>query len=514
MPVKISKVLRKKLPDTERDGIETSLLNKSGGVCFLCGEKFDTDLENIVADHDIPESDGGQTNLENLNLVHSPCNSFKRAHPTVEVRPYLKLTARMKSKGKPLKYDEALELLDISPERITIKLTKKKASLTLDSSTHESYPVFEEVNKEGTFKYFFAELPRSFIYNDDECQPRTIKPNHLWKIYSDISRNPLLESPACRLVKDEHITSDYKILMFDGQHKTLAFWIAGKEKIVVKVYINLTKDAAVRLVNSIQSKIKKLPLSPFELSAKMAEEWQERVEKYEEAVGTDNASEDGFIKWIEPDQKRRGKSAFEDALYQNIIDKEELDFSKLVGKPGEKKSKQFEITETIFKNKVLKPLLHIKPLKDFFPSSQGLRDREADNITKLLNIFYNLTFSKLDNNGSSPQDHIRAKRLLYQSSILYVMNILRGVFGHRLTVSSPKEFLEKDPTTNDWSLIEQDIKRLLNHPVWTAEFKTEKMISIKNSLEKNQDSKKSFEDVELKLGYVVGVDTLSSNCLD
>jgi hypothetical protein len=298
MAIKISSSLLKKLPQAKQESKEDftkRLWVKSGEKCFLCGGQLLEASKEIEADHDIPEAEGGKTELSNLNLTHSNCNSFKRSHPTVDVRPYLKVLQKINSSGGFLKYDQAAALLGIIPKKTAINIEDGKAKFTLpDGAVAEGY-IMEEKNKSGILKFCFIEATPEAIFNDDECQPRTIKPQHLWQLYSDVSRNPLHEQPACRIVRDDKSVNLYWLKMFDGQHKTLSFWISGRPKIAIKVYLDLTKDAAVRLVNSVQSKIKKLPLSPFELSAKMAEEWQQRIAEYEGSEGTENASEAGFI---------------------------------------------------------------------------------------------------------------------------------------------------------------------------------------------------------------------------
>lgn len=515
MPIKIGKTLIAKLPDHEKEDPKKVLLLKSGGVCFLCGGPLNEASDNIVLDHDVPEVDGGPTCINNLNLVHAECNSFKRDHRTVDVRPYLKLLCKIKEKGGFLAYDQAAGLMGIDPKPIALDDKGSSVCISYPDKSVKTFPVFSEKNKEGQFRFCFAEMPRNTIFNDEKCQPRAIKPQHLWQIYNDINRNPLHEAPACRLEAVSAGGNLFRPLMFDGQHKTLSFWIDGRDAIVTKIYLDLSREAAVRLVNSIQAKIKKLPLSPFELSAKMSEEWKERVSKYEEQVGTENASEDGFLKWVEKDEKSRAKAAFEDALLQNILDEEGLGFSSLISTGGDASSRKYQIKEAAFKNKVLKSLLHMAPLSEVFVESQKLRDREVDSIVRLLNVLFQQTFKPSDGDILSPQEEVRAERIIYQASLSYVSKLLRSVVGNRLYAPDGREFIEKEITSEQWALIEEDVRRLLNHPVWTAKLDaSNKMRAIADALSKNQDVARAFEAVGLKPGYVAGMDKLSPNCLD
>jgi hypothetical protein len=171
MAIKISKVLIKKLPKNEQDNVDQFLWTKSGEVCFLCGGTLNEAGEDIVADHDIPESDNGKTVLSNLNLTHVSCNSFKRNHPTVDVRPFLKLVRLMKDNGGFLKYNQAAKLLNINPSPIQISFDDNNATFKFADDSISSVPIYSETNKEDNFKFCFVEVPANAIYNDDECQP-------------------------------------------------------------------------------------------------------------------------------------------------------------------------------------------------------------------------------------------------------------------------------------------------------------------------------------------------------
>jgi len=513
MSIKISKGLIEKLPELEKANIKDILWQKSGGICFLCADEINEAGEDLVPDHDIPEAEEGETNAGNLNLVHSSCNSFKRNHPTVDVRPFLKLTRLIKKKGGFLKYDQAASLLGIIPKPIEIQIEKNLAQFKFSDNSTQKCSIYQEENKEGKFLFCYVEVPSNAIFNDDECQPRAIKEQHLWQIYNDINRNPLHEAPACRLIKIENSINLYKALMFDGQHKTLAFWVAGRSKICVKIYLEFERESAIRLVNSIQSKIKKLPLSPFELAAKMSEEWQDRLSKYEAEVEPENASEEGFILWVEKDERNRAKSAFIDALYQSIIDDDRLEFKKIVLKPSQKGNNLGLITEATFKNKVLKPLLHTNPIKDNFTKSQVFRNREASYIITILNILFR-ELIKPDNGADlSPQDEIRIKKLLYQSSLNYIMSLIRTTFMMEYKVEAGEEFFLHNLDENKIDFLETVIKRIIDHPVWISKVDSKKMKAVHDALSKNQNAEKAFKDVFLRTGYASGRDHVEMDML-
>ena len=515
MAIRISKVLRDELPQAERSNIDDVLWHKSGAKCFLCEGELNASTDTIYPDHDKPRAEGGLTEAANLNLVHKVCNDFKRNNSSVKVRPYLSFQTFFKTLESPASYDGCLSHFSITPESIHIELPDEK-TITFHLSDKVSVPIFSENNAAGSFYYVYLEVPRTAIHNDDECQPRTIKLQQLWAIFADLERNPLHEPPSCRLAKpivpsenQGGAPLETKLLMFDGQHKTLSNWLQGRESVVVKVYLNLNREQTIKLVNSVQSKIKKLPLSPFELAAKMAEEWRDRVNQYEVMVDPAYASEKGFMEWVGQDERARAKQAFKDALIQNVLDDESLEFKSLIG------SDEFRITETVLRNKVLGQLLHNQALEEPFTKGQSLRSREATNIVRLLNILTNKLF-EVDQgaSGLSDRQELRAKRMFYQSSLQYVSSLLKQISSNILSVEVDRVFLEREPSEAKWKKIGAAVDLILEHPLWTAEYGlSKKMKEIELALTKNQNIERAFKEVDLKAGYALGVDKLDGDTL-
>lgn len=56
----------------------TTIYNQQGGKCAICGKPFD--VKDMHADHVIPWSKGGKTNIDNLQMLCVPCNLKKSNH--------------------------------------------------------------------------------------------------------------------------------------------------------------------------------------------------------------------------------------------------------------------------------------------------------------------------------------------------------------------------------------------------------------------------------------------------
>jgi hypothetical protein len=292
--------------------------------------------------------------------------------------------------------------------------------------------------------------------------------------------------------------------MFDGQHKTSACWLLGRKTIVVKLYIGLSTQETIALVNSIQAVIPKLPLSTFELSAKMDDETKYRFERYLES--TASPSEAGFIAWLPTGERDRGRSGFRLGLSNRLVQSDELILGQFVQRAGTPKDAG-KITETAFKTKLIDPLLYRQPLSADWDDADILREREAASIIRVLNTLAEKAFLLGDEPGVQPseKDVERRRRMSYQSSLAYVARLLRRTVGILLSTADDRELMDRDPTDEQWMRISGAIDRLVQHPIWTADFElSARTKRVAEALAKNQDAAEAFRAVSLTPGYLVG----------
>lgn len=502
MPVQISKSMLSKMPEAERANAETALWDKSGGRCFLCEEKFNLASDEIHPDHDIPEAEGGATDLANLNLAHASCNKAKRNAKSIDIRPYLKLVAFQKNHGGRLKYDGFLPHFKIEPKKTVAERVGTNIVFDLPTGESISSPVYSETNLTGTHYYTYVPLPRSAIFNDDACQPRVVRTDHAWSIYCDLQRNVLHEPPSCRM-ESENYGKPVRLLLFDGQHKTIASWMLGRDEVTCKVYLNMSTARANELVNSIQAKIKKLPLSPFELAGKMSDEWENKFSEYEDAVGMADVSEAGFLGWLPQTDRARGKSALQSALIQNVLTSPDLRITNHVKRQGSG-ARAFGFTEQQLKAKVLEKLIIREPRTETGEAAQEIRDKEATNIIKVLNALNDAAFEPSDGTDELTDVQTeRARRMCYQASLAYITTLIRLMWNH-VAFADPKQPMSADLTGDANSQLATGIRLLVDHPVWTAQWDRDGwMEAVKIALEKNQGADSAFEDVGLTLEYMV-----------
>lgn len=492
--IQISNALIAKLPDNEKRGdLRKILWKKSSGDCFLCGGPLNRSSDRIVVDHDEPEEEGGETKLANLNLAHARCNAWKRNHPTAPAKAFLGFRRFLEEAKGVSVYGDCLSYFRITPKESQLEFESDHLlRIELPDDTIQRVPVISESNSSGTFLYCFVEVPISAIFHDADCQPRTIKPKQVWSIFSDLQRNPLHEPPSCRTHKKQ---GKVRLLMFDGQHKTLASLLMGRQSVAVKIYLELQAKATRHLVNSIQAKIPKLPLSAMEIMSKMGMEYADQLAEYIEKVREGEASEDGFLRWLPADTRKRGRQAFENACINAIWETEGLDLRDFVGDGR-------PIKEAAAKSKLLKPLVFTRPLQQAFEVSDVIRERESELVTKLLDDLVGAGFRATTDPPRDDEEE-KIRRRMYQSSLVYIAGLVRKVASHVLKIEEGECLGLKKPSRQQLKEISEAIKRIVAHPVWAHPYNTKRMQEVRDSLSKNQNADSAFKAVGLNIGYAL-----------
>lgn len=500
MPFTVSRRMRGDLPAEQQQDIEQHLRSKAGGICYLCETAFNENSDPLEIDHDIPVSKGGNTEESNLHLTHRDCNRSKSDLLTQQIRPYLKFKRFMDTLVGSVKYDGVLPHFGIDPTPTACTLSLKTAKFMFPGSTEVvEVPVFKNQHGEQSFVYCFASVPRSAIYNDSEIQPRNIDASHIRDIYGDILTNPLHEPPNLRVsVQELDQSQNVNLSLFDGQHKTIASWLHNDENVTCKIYFNLDRFGANRLVNSIQSLIKKLPLSSLELSAKMGEEFDSMFNNYSSGlVPPDVPSEEGFLLRFVPDHERnRARQAFRSGLPARLRENFQPKIFEYSRKGRVTNSEPFRtITEATLTGKLLNELFYMQPLPD--EEFGEMRERERKNIARMIDYFVDLCFNE---QHAEEEDKIRQERMSYQGSMYYIGFLLKSIFANAVVApNDEKALLRADATTAQWEAIERQINRLVEHPCWTHPFNTTHMVSLRDSMQKNQNAKEAFYTVKLTL---------------
>jgi len=471
MPIQVSRVIRAGLGE-EAEGIVEYLLGESDGLCSLCETALNNLVETCVADHIVPVAENGETTRANLQLAHKWCNSVKQNYTDEQVKPYVKFAKRYQLVGAGLDYGETIEQLDMfefecQPHIMTIDQDTDIVEFDFGGGLGGSVPIYHDTVGARDFPFCYVQVPITSIFNDNECQPRSIKINHVRAIYFDLFDNPLNEPPCCRLSNNGDGTRN--LLMFDGQHKTMSMLLHGGTSVVVKVYLDITVSEATRLINTIQNKIVKLKASAFEAMGKLAQEFQADYAYYADEAG-DNASEAGFIAAVDAARRARAKDACWSAIVDEFIDMELqiMPWVKLQGRSTPNPELYpSNITEIIMKNKIAGGLMRKAPLAEVGQEGVARRVRERNNCTTVLNYWIAaISTANGDNGNFSDRDKIRIGRNFRQTSLNFSMSLIKRIVGQVMVQEADTALLVSEPNPDQWASVAAAIQRLVEHPAW------------------------------------------------
>jgi hypothetical protein len=516
--IQVSKQLLNKIVDPNfKNNFESMLVQKSGDKCFLCQRKFNYASDDIQVDHDIPESQNGATDYNNLNLVHESCNKFKRDNSSLLVKKYLPFKIFIEENPKS-KYNDVAEIFfQIKPANIVTLLTSRgflKLHFSNGTETPE-LPIYEEKKPNGSsFKFVFAQVPVAAI-NNDAVQPRAMKPAQVFKIFQDLHENPLHEPSSVRL-KDPLINNaKNELLMFDGQHKTVAKMLVSdsvNSMIDLKIYLDLSLQQATALVNTIQSKIIKLGLTKSEFAAKMGDEFKNDFQVYLDycSANSTEPSEDGFISFTPKSKQANNKKTLMSSRLNSIIDqsKDALKILNMIEGKSDLTDKKSIIKETTFINKLVKPFMYEKPLKSPIENDEK-RSLELENINLILNVFYEICLSYDPKNCTSQQLE-KIHRLKSQSALNLFVTLMKACYNHLFVSNNDSEILTKRRLDDKKDNILKVVQLYCDHPIWIQdEGKSKKTQNFYNTLQKNGSLLDIADSMGLKPGYLVGADQLT-----
>lgn len=530
MPIKISKSLKSEIIDAvQRENIEDLLRQKADGRCFLCDGKMNEASEDLEADHDLPSSEGGDTSLENLNLVHKRCNRFKKNNPTVLVRNFLCINEFIDANHDATFADVLKDFYQVTTKPFVITdVSQKHFSVDLpDGTSIKKIPINKVAipGKDKDIRFSYLQIPLNSIYNDD-VQPRTVKIKHLFSLYQDLHFNPLHEPSSMRL-EGELRAGENKFLMFDGQHKAISKALLEWKKtenmedvlIDAKIYLNLDRDEATKLVNSIQSKIIKLGLTKTEFALKMNQEYRAAYEEYEQRCSEDGSlqSEYGFIESRPANERPRVKQALFQArrvdIYEDKKGESPLRIRKYIKGSKDAPAKidpNLELKETTFYSKLLDKLLYKKPLREELDRDDTKRAVERINIRMILEILVETVFEDEGLNSTVK------KRIKSQSGLVLWIDFMNRQIEYLLN--------EKYPENKSTLLLDYDLgqyrdkltsfsSRFAQHPIWNVEDVTQslKVAAFYNDLQKNKNIEVHAKEVMLTMPYCAGMDNLTGS---
>lgn len=514
--LQVSQKIRNELRSNEKDleglkgqelkmEVKKRIAKRSKGKCHLCGQKLNWNDQStkIQCDHLEPQAEGGETSFSNLSAAHAGCNLKRNKYGLERSRRLLKMEAALAAGPGGAKFDDAAKALGFEPTKTTVELGPadgegQELTFHFADKVVPSRVVIQDL-KEREFPSVFLGVPISAIYNDADCQPRSLDHKQYMKIYDDLDRNPLNELPTLRIeVEGGGALSlskpgqfSCRLLMFDGQHKAVAHALQGGKELVARVYVEMSRSRANELVQSLQSRVPKLSLTPNEKGAKLGDEFDHEFKLYRETYDQGLWSEEHFFKQLPSARKKSLTREYPIALAGAIGNDEDLVIRSVLTK---KKAKG-RLTEKMLTGKLILPMMRKKPLSADDESRQmlgtGLREQERRSIVYVLDRLANeiFLFDEADEGA-----RVRAERFANQAVLAWFSGLVTSLvkwWATKLGLPQPVlDIVEGKHADTLRGVVDDLVKAVAGMDLWQI---SEDEIDFKNFHEcatKNQDMKK------------------------
>jgi len=450
-------------PADKREATWRELVAKSGGVCQLCEDPIDVESGDVIIEH---KDNKGETEISNLYIAHRSCNSLKQDLPYSEAKLMIKFKKFCESKGYNISFDDILDKYVGEASRKPVKIILENNKATLVFSNENRVEANLLVDPATQTKYFFTEVPVEYIHNDAEVQPRRIDWRHTWAMAIDFQKHPVHEPSSCRIELGSNQVG--KLLQFDGQHKTTAQILLGRESVPTKIYFDPDIPMVKDLIIAIQNRIKKMSLAPAIHLEKMSSVHLDKLQ----ASGA--ASERDFVElYLLRDRPNTKKEIFS-SIYKNILSDSNNRFTKYIQPEGIRGGK-YPLSMNLTLNHILKFLVCQELQTVQIGSPHDYRVNECENIVFILNIIADELLEEgkwlLNIQSQEPStDYMKAKRFFRSGAVRYWDDVLRSAISNRLTLLEKidqSRLLLRPLIDHQRDLIRDVVVRLANHPIWT-----------------------------------------------
>jgi hypothetical protein len=458
--------LSKLKPEQRRD-LEDRLYARQNGICFICEDPIDLDLQrkDLEIDHIVPIAIEGKDEENNFALTHEPCNRRKSSSDLRVARVLCRFSrieqmasAEPGQQGANLghvlnAYGGSKDSLRMMVEKDTVRFSIPGES----GSPVTTLPLWHDPL--SRMNYCFAKLPLTYLHHDSRINPRSIGVNIRGLIEEFIHGRPQLHVTLAWWTQES--SDEGKVLVFDGQHKAAAQILLGVKELPVRIFIRPNRNVLLEANTNAGDKLRQVAFDAAVKRHLGNTLYFERVQEYQKLKGLSpddySFSEQDMVKLFRGEHRELIRYIV-DAVRDSITrDKENklMDFVEYAGKGTEKPLSYSTIEKSFYSE-----FLHMKPIDA--PLSAGLdtgtnpRALEREQMIRLMSMFAEVFFvEKWDPEVTGrriedrvlkgepiPLPHLRAWRVAREEVLI---NILAWV---RFTVENyyafNQEMIDKD----------------------------------------------------------------------
>lgn len=478
----------------ERDTLLRELHGRQNGNCFICSKTIDLQLHknSIDIDHVIPISLNGPDNPGNFALTHDSCNRGKQDSDLRVAR----IIARMdsiseavdKAEGRAAHLGDVLDAYATGAHIFPIRIQSGAISYSLPETGRNevvTLPLYTDAL--SGFKFFFVQLPISYVHHDAKMNPRAIGPNVKKLIKEFHLKRPQLHVALGWISLDD--PEGTKIRIFDGQHKAAAQILLGATELAVRVFVNPDLDTLLTANTVAGTTLRQVAFDKSVQRSLGNALLADRMHRYRSDRGLQADNEDFSEQDLQrhfKGESREMKKYILDWIRSSIThhkDNKLRDFIEFGGRGHEAPLSYSTIEKTFYSFFIGSELL---ATRFNHRAEEGLNPRqlEIDQTVQLMNLIAEEVFighfdpelgtarieNKISKGEDVPEDHLIAYRMAKEEIIYnwlrYLKQVVQMAFVNAGTPYDENAPLQKPLPPQAWQNIRHFIAALKRLPIW------------------------------------------------
>ncbi|HHT22378.1 MAG TPA: HNH endonuclease [Bacteroidales bacterium] len=495
----------KSLTDQEYKDLTTKLFNIQNGICYICQQEIDLQIQNTNIDHIIPLANKGKDSEDNFALTHETCNKSKQdANLTIA-----RVLHRLKHIQEDINSKEtrAASLKDVlnnyggSKFNFQYNLNGESIEYSFDKNGDTKIyksALFKDLLSDETS--CFIEVPIEFLFHDELINPRGINSSINLLVKEFYKGNPQLHLTLARI-------DDGKIKVFDGQHKAVAQILLGSKKLLVRLFIDPNIDRLTETNTNAGSSLRQIAFDKSIMRQLNNTLYFERVRKYQ----TDHTlqedcfdfSEEQLVEYFKGENVNIKKYII-DSIKHSITYSKDNKLKDYIDFEG--KAKGLPISYSAFDKTFLSVFIDSKLILKTnisYKSDEGLNPRELEisQIVRLLNIIaeeiyinkfnpeigvYRIEQKIIDKKDIDiTDDHLVAYRIskeeIMYNWLIYLRKVIENYFINTGKIYESNKLFQFQFPDQLWNNIRNFLINLKNLPLWKDRSMASTIFSGKNN---------------------------------
>jgi 5-methylcytosine-specific restriction endonuclease McrA len=501
-----------KLSKEQWDDLIKRLGAVQNGLCYVCEKVINLQVHEVDIDHIIALTHGGPDDETNWGLTHSSCNRSKGARDLQLQRILFRFKRDVEkhtaindsNRGGNFTLNEALKELVPNRQDFGVQLKGKKVILSWNERGQPYSEEFQLMEERGTPSVcsFVGRLPFTCLHHDHETNPRSI-----------VDLEPMIEEfysgypqlqPSLATLALSGTDGKAPVLVFDGQHKAAAQLYAGKDRLMVRVFLNYDRKKLKETNYRAHTKLAQVHFPQLVNDRVGTDLFREEFDRFVRESNTMNFSERSFFKQLPHQQRSEFRQYFQNYLRYEVLtgkagndDSQILSFTETVTA----RSNRFPLSYDAVQKTFLQNFLVLKPTPEPIAESEKYRRLERENLIRLMNLFvveilasgrFDLNVGthrmeeRLQNNPETvPDSHLRAYRICRRAAMTIwtkeLMNAIVLLLGTRTRYPAGRSWGQQRPLwaeilKEDWDQIRKMVQVIRDHKIW-AERKSAEIVS-------------------------------------